>query len=122
MRSFVAQKGKLYAARTAEFFEHQNHLAAELASPELLDLIDGTRTCSDIAGAIDADDAAVVLYTLDYLKMLSYQRNSGAGGGPASLPGQKTRTHQCRCACRNVRGPGRGALRTCRRGRRSGSR
>jgi CheY-like chemotaxis protein/tetratricopeptide (TPR) repeat protein len=72
MRSFVAQKGKLYAARTAEFFEHQNHLAAELASPELLDLIDGTRTCSGIAAAIDTDDAAVALYTLDYLKMLSY--------------------------------------------------
>ncbi len=50
MSSFVAQKGKLYAARTAEFFEHQNHLAAELTNPELLDLIDGTRTCADIAG------------------------------------------------------------------------
>ncbi len=71
MRSFVSRNGRLYAARTAEFFERQNHLAAELASPELLDLIDGTRTCSDIAGSVDTDDATIVLYTLDYLKMLS---------------------------------------------------
>jgi CheY-like chemotaxis protein/curved DNA-binding protein CbpA len=70
--SFLAQNGKLYAARTAEFFEYQNHLAAELAVPELFDLIDGTRTCSDIAGSIDAGNAAVVLYTLDYLKMISF--------------------------------------------------
>jgi len=72
MSSFIAQKGKLYAVRTAEFFEYQNHLAAELAGPELLDLIDGTRTSFDIASVMDSDESAVVLYTLDYLKMLSY--------------------------------------------------
>jgi len=70
--AFVAQKGQLYAARTAEFFELQNHLAAELGNPELLDLIDGTRTCADIAGSFGSEEGTAVLYTLDYLKMLSY--------------------------------------------------
>ena len=94
MRSFVEQNGKLYAVRTAEFFEHQNHLAAELASPELLDLIDGTRTCSDIAAAIDADDAAVALYTLDYLKMLSYSKTPVSGAAPPPFPIRKRESHR----------------------------
>jgi CheY-like chemotaxis protein/curved DNA-binding protein CbpA len=94
MRSFVAQNGKLYAVRTAEFFEHQNHLAAELASPELLDLIDGARTCSDIAAAIDADDASVALYTLDYLKMLSYSKTPVPGTAPPPFPIRKREPHR----------------------------
>jgi tetratricopeptide (TPR) repeat protein len=89
MSSFVAQKGKLYASRTAEFFELQNHLAAEMASPELLDLVDGTRTCTGIAGAIDTDDAAVVLYTLDYLKMLSYSAAPVATAAQPTFPIRK---------------------------------
>jgi len=78
MSSFIAPKGKLYAAGTAEFYEHQNHLAAELAGPELLDLIDGTRTCFDISSVMDSDESAVLLYTLDYLKMLSYSESPPA--------------------------------------------
>ena len=91
--SFLAQKGKLYAARTAEFYEHQNHLAAELAGAELLDLLDGTRTCSTIVSSIAADDAAVVLYTLDYLKMLTY---STVPVKTAVLPPFPVRKHEPR--------------------------
>ncbi len=94
LRAFVEQKGKLYAARTAEFFEHQNHLAAELASPELLDLIDGTRTCTAIAGSIDTDDAAIALYTLDYLKMLSYSTAPAASTAMPPFPVRKREVHQ----------------------------
>jgi curved DNA-binding protein CbpA len=43
-----------------------------LPVPELFDLINGVTTCSGIVSVFDSHDAAVVLYTLDYLKVLSY--------------------------------------------------
>jgi curved DNA-binding protein CbpA len=70
--SFIEEKGNLYVNKTAEFYEHQNHLAAELTGAELLDRLDGLKTCSEIVNSIDIDDAAVILYTLDYLRVLSY--------------------------------------------------
>jgi curved DNA-binding protein CbpA len=38
----------------------------------LFDLINGELTCSGIISTFDTDDVAIVLYTLDYLKLLSY--------------------------------------------------
>jgi CheY-like chemotaxis protein/curved DNA-binding protein CbpA len=73
IRAFVENKGKLYFDRTAEFYDYQNNLAA-FAGVELLDLVDGLKTGAEIVGALDSDEAAVVLYTLDYLGTLSYSR------------------------------------------------
>jgi len=71
IRTFMGEKGRLFPIRNAEFFEYQNHLAAEAAT-EALDLCTGVKTCSEILGAVDAEAAAVLLYTLDYLKALSF--------------------------------------------------
>jgi DNA-binding response OmpR family regulator/tetratricopeptide (TPR) repeat protein len=70
--SFLKDKGNLYASKTAEFYEYQNHLAHDLPGTGLFDLVNGMMTVSGIVTAFDADDAAIVLYTLDYLKLLSY--------------------------------------------------
>lgn len=72
LRAFMEGKGGLYVARTAEFFEHRGHLSAEAAGGGLLDLIDGTRTCSELAAALDTDDAVIILYTLDHLKAVAF--------------------------------------------------
>jgi CheY-like chemotaxis protein/curved DNA-binding protein CbpA len=72
MAAFVEEKGGLYVERTPEFYEYQNHLAEELPSAEVLDLVNGVSTCSGIVSAFDSDDTAILLYTLDYLKAVSY--------------------------------------------------
>lgn len=69
---FLREKGNLYVSKTPEFFEYQNHLADELPGTELFDLISGVSTCSGIVSSFDTDEIAVVLYTLDYLKLLAY--------------------------------------------------
>jgi CheY-like chemotaxis protein/curved DNA-binding protein CbpA len=70
---FLREKGNLYVSKTPEFFEYQNHLADELPGTELFELINGMSTCSRIVTSFDSDETAVVLYTLDYLKLLAYQ-------------------------------------------------
>jgi curved DNA-binding protein CbpA len=69
---FLKAKGNLYVSKTPEFFEYQNHLADELPGTELFDLINGVSTCSGIVSSFDTDAIAVILYTLDYLKLLAY--------------------------------------------------
>jgi DNA-binding response OmpR family regulator/tetratricopeptide (TPR) repeat protein len=69
---FLREKGSLYVSKTPEFFEYQNHLAGELPGTGLFDLINGASTCSGIVSSFDSDETAVVLYTLDYLKLLAY--------------------------------------------------
>jgi CheY-like chemotaxis protein/curved DNA-binding protein CbpA len=72
LNAFLKEKGALYVSKTAALFEYQNHLADDLPGSTLFDLINGEWTCSGIVSTFDTDDAAVVLYTLDYLKLLSY--------------------------------------------------
>lgn len=70
--SFLEEKGRLYPSKTVDFFNYQNHLADELPGTQLFDLIDGVSTCSGIVTALDLDEAALVLFTLDYLQLLAY--------------------------------------------------
>lgn len=72
LNAFLKEKGGLYAAKNTEFYEYQNHLAGDFPGTELFDLINGLSTCSDIVSNFDTDDTAVVLYTLDYLNLLSF--------------------------------------------------
>ncbi len=72
MAAFLEKRGELYADRTAAFYDIQNHLAPEIADAAVLDLIDGSRTCAEIVNAVESEDAPLVLYTLDYLRTLSY--------------------------------------------------
>lgn len=70
--SFMQEKGNLYPDKTAAFFEYQNQLAPEASGAELLERIDGLKTCIEIMDSIDPDDAAALFFTLDHLKLLSY--------------------------------------------------
>jgi len=72
LNAFLKEKGNLYAGKNKEFYEYQNHFADDFPGTELFDLINSLSTCSGIVSAFDTGDAAVVLYTLDYLKLLSY--------------------------------------------------
>ncbi len=53
---------------------------------EALDLCDGPKTCSEILGSTDAGDSAVLLYTLDYLKCLSYSETPVKTSVPPPFP------------------------------------
>ncbi len=72
INAYLEEKGGLYVGRAGTFYEYQNHLAAECGAAELFDLLDGLKTCRQILALSDRDDAAALLYTLDYLKLLSY--------------------------------------------------
>lgn len=72
LSAFLNEKGRLFASKTAEFYEYQNHLAQDLPDAGMFDLVNGVTTVSGIVSASDTDDTAIVLYTLDYLKLLSY--------------------------------------------------
>ena len=70
--AFLQERGNLYVSKSPEFFEYQNHLADSLPGTEMFDLINGVTTCSGIVSSFDTDETAVVLYTLDFLKLLTY--------------------------------------------------
>ena len=72
LNAFLKEKGALYVSKTAALYEYQNHLSDYLPASDLFDLINGVSTCSGIVSSFDTIDAAVVLYTLDYLRLLSY--------------------------------------------------
>jgi curved DNA-binding protein CbpA len=82
---FMDEKNGFFPAKSAEFYEYQNHLAGQPGSA-VLDLVDGRRTCSDIVNSTEADDAAVMLYTLDYLKALSYGETPVTSEAPPPFP------------------------------------
>lgn len=86
VRSFISEKGRLFPVRTAEFFEYQNHLSADAAVTEALELCDGTRSCSELLGSTDAEDSAVLLYTLEYLKGLTFSETPVKTSVPAPFP------------------------------------
>ena len=70
--SFLEGKSSLHAVRAPEFYEYQNHLAGEAAVAEVLDVIDGARTCRNIIGSLDENEAGLILYTLDYLNLVIF--------------------------------------------------
>jgi tetratricopeptide (TPR) repeat protein len=83
---FLEEKGRLFAARTADFYEFQNHLAQEPGVAIVLDQIDGRKTCYDLISTGEPDKAAVLLYTLDYLKGLSYSEAPAGSEVPPPFP------------------------------------
>ncbi len=86
LAAYREEKGDLYVDRTPEFYDYQNHLAGELPSTELFDRINGATTCSGIVSVLDSEDAALVLYTLDYLKALSYSMMPKRSGAVPPFP------------------------------------
>jgi DNA-binding response OmpR family regulator/tetratricopeptide (TPR) repeat protein len=86
VRAFVDEQGNRFPVRTAEFFEYQNHLAAEAQARETLDLCDGRKTCSEILGSVDAEEAAILLYTLYYLKALTFSDTRPDAALPPPFP------------------------------------
>ncbi len=82
LSDFMEKRADRYIDKTGEWYELQNHLAPEIAAVEVLDQIDGSRTVAEIAVISDAEDTAVILYTLDYLKLVSFAES------PVSLPVQ----------------------------------
>ncbi len=72
VRAFATEQGNRFPVRTGEFFEYQNHIAAEGQLSEALDLCDGQKTCAEILGCVDAEEGAILLYTLHYLKALLF--------------------------------------------------
>ncbi len=82
---FLEEKGKLFGAKNADFYEYQNHLAGEPGAA-VLDLIDGRRKLGDIVAEAESDDAAVMLYTLDYLKALAYSETPATSEVPPPFP------------------------------------
>lgn len=94
INGFLREKGNLYVSKTPEFFEYQNHLADEFPGAELFDLISGVSTCSGIVSSFDTDDIAVVLYTLDYLKLLAYDPAPKRSGVAPPYPVRERRPKQ----------------------------
>ncbi len=86
LRAFMEGKGNLYVGRTAEFFDHRSQLAADAVGADLLDLIDGTKTCAELAAALDTDDAVIILYTLDHMKAVSFSPTPGLSDQAAPFP------------------------------------
>lgn len=84
--AFLEKRGRMYVDRTADFYEHQNHLAPEIAGAEVLDLINGSMTCSEIVNAMVSDDAAVLLFTLDYLRTLAYSETPSSAESVPPFP------------------------------------
>jgi len=72
LNAFLREKGAHYISKTAALYEYQNHLADDLQGDALFELINGKTTCSGIVSSFDTDDAAVVLYTLDFMKLLTF--------------------------------------------------
>jgi DNA-binding response OmpR family regulator/tetratricopeptide (TPR) repeat protein len=91
---FLREKGNLYVSKTPEFFEYQNHLADEIPGTELFDLINGVSTCSGIVSSFDSDEIAVVLYTLDYLKLLAYHPTAKRSDVAPPFPVRERRPKQ----------------------------
>ncbi len=86
IQSFLEEKARIFPDKAGEFYEYQNHLAAEAGDADLFDRIDGSKTCADLVTSTDADDAAVILFTLDYLGALSYSDRPERAGLPAPFP------------------------------------
>jgi hypothetical protein len=92
--SFIEEKGSYYVGRAPEFYNYQNHLAAELPAPELFDMVNGVATCSSIISDLDVGDAALALYTLDYLRALTYDRTPGTPPAEAPFPIRERKSKQ----------------------------
>ncbi|MDH3972821.1 MAG: response regulator [Deltaproteobacteria bacterium] len=72
--AFLGRKGKFYIRKGEDFFNYQNHLSTSTTVGTIFDLLDGTKTASDIINSTDLDDKTVLatLMTLDLLRIVSY--------------------------------------------------
>jgi len=72
--AFLGKKGKFYVRKREDFFNYQNHLSTFTTVGNIFDMLDGTKTGSDIISSTDIDDKTVLatLMTLDLLKVVSY--------------------------------------------------
>ena len=91
---FFEEKGNLYVDRAPEFYNFQNHLVDELPLIEIFDLINGVSTCSGVVSAFDSDDAGIALYTLDYLKVLSYDKAPHRSAATPAFPVRERKPKQ----------------------------
>ena len=92
--TFLQEKGNLYASKTAAFYEYQNLLAQDLPDTGMFDLVNGVTTITGIVTAFDTDDTSIVLYTLDYLKLLHYHASPTWADIAPPFPIRERRTKQ----------------------------
>lgn len=72
--AFLSKKGKFYPRKTKTFFDYQAHLSDIADAYKTFDMLDGTRSCTDIINSteIDNEAALVIMMTMDIMKMVSY--------------------------------------------------
>lgn len=72
--AFLGKKGKSYPRKTKTFFDYQAHLFDIADAYKTFDMLDGTRSCTDIINSteIDNEAALVIMMTMDIMKMVSY--------------------------------------------------
>ena len=72
--AFLGKKGKFYPRKTRTFFDYQAHLSDIADAYKTFDILDGTKSCTDIINSteIDNEAALVIMMTMDIMKMVSY--------------------------------------------------
>jgi CheY-like chemotaxis protein len=72
--AFLSKKGKFYPRKTKTFFDYQAHLFYIADAYKTFDMLDGTKSCTDIINSteIDNEAALVIMMTMDIMKMVSY--------------------------------------------------
>ncbi len=86
VHAFLEEKKRFFPAKEAGFYEYQAQLAAEADDAGLFDRIDGGKTCTDLISATDGEDTAELLYTLDFLGVLTYADRPGRAPVPPPFP------------------------------------
>ncbi|MBE9542474.1 MAG: DnaJ domain-containing protein [Proteobacteria bacterium] len=71
---FLGKKGALYPRKTRTFFDYQAQLSDIPVAYKTFDMLDGTKSCTDIISSIEIDDetALSMIMTMDVMKMVSY--------------------------------------------------
>ncbi len=93
--TFLDRNKNLYAGKRPEFHALHNHLSMETTFEIVCEMLDGSKTASEVIDAIDAEDekALAALYTLNYLKMISFteapQKEAPAPPFPVREPSHK---------------------------------
>ena len=72
--AFLGKKGKFYPRKTKTFFDYQAHLSDIAEAYKTFDMLDGTKSCTDIINSteIDNEAALVIMMTMDIMGMVSY--------------------------------------------------
>jgi hypothetical protein len=71
---FLGKKGAFYPRKTKTFFDYQAQLSALPVAYKTFDMLDGTKSCSDIISSTEVDNEAALsmIMTMDVMKMVSY--------------------------------------------------